>query len=153
MGHAESYETVFARGSSVHQKCSNYALTNLLFGLCKSMWIIDSLITHFSLHFEALTCPFTPEALHVSTPYPSNVFTLDAHLNLSKSLGMHLLISLQLSTEQSSSLRLMLSVWHCLIFTHYTFVHFIQWWQYSSTLNIISLYFGFHPWNLTDCKI
>jgi hypothetical protein len=31
----ESCEFVFAHGSFVHQKCSNYALTNLLFGLCK----------------------------------------------------------------------------------------------------------------------
>jgi hypothetical protein len=36
-GRGESCESVFAHGSSVHQKCSNYALTNLLFGLCKSM--------------------------------------------------------------------------------------------------------------------
>jgi hypothetical protein len=36
-GRGESYEFVFARGSSMHQKCSNYALTNSLFGLCKSM--------------------------------------------------------------------------------------------------------------------
>jgi len=31
----ESYEFVFVHGSSVHQKYYNYALTNLLFGLCK----------------------------------------------------------------------------------------------------------------------
>jgi hypothetical protein len=30
-GRGDSYEFVFAHGSSVHQKCSNYALTNLLF--------------------------------------------------------------------------------------------------------------------------
>ncbi len=36
-GHGESCESMFAHGSSVHQKCSNYALTNLLFGLCTSM--------------------------------------------------------------------------------------------------------------------
>jgi hypothetical protein len=33
----EFCESVFARGSSMHQKCSNYAPTNLLFGLCKFM--------------------------------------------------------------------------------------------------------------------
>ncbi len=33
----ESYESMYARGLFVHQKCSNYTLTNLLFGLCKSM--------------------------------------------------------------------------------------------------------------------
>jgi hypothetical protein len=31
LGRRESYEYVFTHGSSVHQKCSNYALTNLLF--------------------------------------------------------------------------------------------------------------------------
>jgi hypothetical protein len=33
----ESCELMFAHGSSVHQKWSNYALTNLLFDLCRSM--------------------------------------------------------------------------------------------------------------------
>jgi hypothetical protein len=32
--YGRSCEFVYAHGSSVHQKCSNYALTNL-FGLCK----------------------------------------------------------------------------------------------------------------------
>jgi len=35
-------------GDFVHQKCSNYALTNLLFGLCRSMWMIDLLVNLFS---------------------------------------------------------------------------------------------------------
>jgi hypothetical protein len=43
LGHGESCESMFARGLFMHQKCSNYALTNLLFRLCKSMWIIDRL--------------------------------------------------------------------------------------------------------------
>jgi len=34
----------------MHQKCSNYALTNLLFGLCKSMWIIDPIFLHLNPH-------------------------------------------------------------------------------------------------------
>jgi hypothetical protein len=33
----ESYESVYVCGLSVHQKCSNYVLTNLLFGLYRSM--------------------------------------------------------------------------------------------------------------------
>jgi hypothetical protein len=37
LGCSESCESVFARGSSVHRKCSNYALPNLLFGLCRFM--------------------------------------------------------------------------------------------------------------------
>jgi hypothetical protein len=34
-GRGEFYEIVFTHGLFVHQKCSNYAITNLLFGLCK----------------------------------------------------------------------------------------------------------------------
>jgi hypothetical protein len=37
LGHGEACEFVFARGLSMHQKCSNYALINLLFGLCRFM--------------------------------------------------------------------------------------------------------------------
>jgi hypothetical protein len=92
-GHGESYESVFAHGLSMHQKCSNYALTNLLFGLCRSMRIIDLLVTLPSPHPEALTCPSTPKMLgtkkRTPTPHPSIVFTLDSHLNLSRSLGVH----------------------------------------------------------------
>jgi hypothetical protein len=35
-GHGEFREFVFACGLSMHQKCSNYTLINLVFGLCKS---------------------------------------------------------------------------------------------------------------------
>jgi hypothetical protein len=45
LGRGESCESVFACGLFVHQKCSNYALTNL-FGLCRSVWVIDCL-SHF----------------------------------------------------------------------------------------------------------
>jgi hypothetical protein len=44
LGRGESCEFEFARGSFVHQKCSSYALTNLLFGLYKSMWMIEVLV-------------------------------------------------------------------------------------------------------------
>jgi hypothetical protein len=55
----ESCESVFVHGSSMHQKCSNYALTNLLFDLCRSMWIIDPLVT----------CPsLIPKLQHASLP-------------------------------------------------------------------------------------
>jgi len=37
LGHGESCEFVFAHGSSLHQKCYNYTLTNLLFDLYRSM--------------------------------------------------------------------------------------------------------------------
>jgi hypothetical protein len=75
----ESCEFVFAHGSSMHQKCSNYALTNLLFGLCRSVWIIDPLVIRPSLYPEALACLSTPKVLRTKerTPiiYPFDVFT------------------------------------------------------------------------------
>jgi hypothetical protein len=40
--------SMFSRGEFVHQKCSNYALTNLLFGLYKFVWIVDLFVTHCS---------------------------------------------------------------------------------------------------------
>jgi len=48
---------------SCTKKCSNYAVTNLLFGLCKLIWIIDMLVTRSS------TYPKTPTHLF----YPINV--------------------------------------------------------------------------------
>jgi hypothetical protein len=45
LGHGEYCEFMFTHGSFVHQKCSDYALTNLLFSLCKFVWIIESLVT------------------------------------------------------------------------------------------------------------
>ncbi len=94
----ESCESVVARDSLVHQKCFNYALTNLLFGLCKSAWIIDRLVTRPSPHPRTLACPSTLKVLraneHASTFYPSTIFTLDSHLNLSKSLGVRHMLSL-----------------------------------------------------------
>ncbi len=41
-GRGESYESMFACGSSMHQKHSNYALTTMLFGLCRSVWVINA---------------------------------------------------------------------------------------------------------------
>jgi hypothetical protein len=81
LSHDESCESMFARGLSVHEKCFNYTLTNLLFGLCKFMWIIDLLITHHNPHPRAPTRPSTLEVLWVRkctpTPCPFIVFTLD----------------------------------------------------------------------------
>ncbi len=42
-GRDESCESTFAHGLSQHQKCLNYAITNLLFVLCRSMWMIKCL--------------------------------------------------------------------------------------------------------------
>jgi hypothetical protein len=67
----------------VHQKCSNYALTNLLFGLCKFVWIIDLLVNIPNPHLRALAHPSTFKVLwareRAPTPCPSNVFTLWTH--------------------------------------------------------------------------
>jgi len=54
------YESMYAGGLSMHQKCSNYAPTNLLFGLCRFTWIIDLLVTCPNPHFGALACPSLP---------------------------------------------------------------------------------------------
>jgi len=86
---------MFARGSFVHQNCSNYALTNLLCGLCRFMWIIDLLVIRPSPHRGAPAPArlFTSEVLRVKectpTLHPSIVFTLDLQLSLSRSLGVH----------------------------------------------------------------
>jgi hypothetical protein len=63
LSRGESCESMFARGLSVHQKCSNYALTNLLFGLYRYVWVIDLLFTLPSPHPNIPTCPFTPKVL------------------------------------------------------------------------------------------
>ncbi len=47
--------------SSVHQKCSNYALTNSVFGLCKSVWVIDLFVIFSSFHPGTPAWPFTPK--------------------------------------------------------------------------------------------
>jgi hypothetical protein len=59
----ESYESMFAHGSFVHQKCCNYTLTNLLFCLSKSVWIIYLLVILPSPHPGAPTRPFTSKVL------------------------------------------------------------------------------------------
>ncbi len=65
-----------AHGLTMHQKCSNYTLTNLLFNLCRFVWIIYALITLPNPHLGAPTCPSTPKMLQAKghTPTPSIVF-------------------------------------------------------------------------------
>jgi len=91
LSHGESYESVFTRGLSVHQKCSNYASTNLLFGLCKFVWIIDPLVTCCNPHPKVPTRPYTPKMLQAKecapTPYPSIVFTFGFVVEFIKELG------------------------------------------------------------------
>ncbi len=75
----ETWKSMFVCGSSMHQKCSNYALTNLLFGLCKFVWIIDPLVTLLSPYLGALAHPSTFEMLRIReripTPCLSIIFT------------------------------------------------------------------------------
>jgi hypothetical protein len=70
---------VFAHGLSMHKKCFNHTLTNLLFSLCKFVQVVDLLVTLFSLYFGALARPFTLEVLQARecapTLCPSVVFT------------------------------------------------------------------------------
>jgi hypothetical protein len=59
LNYGESSKFVFARGSFVHQKWTNYSLTNLLSGLCKFVWIIDPFVIRSSPHpeFQDVTLP------------------------------------------------------------------------------------------------
>jgi len=67
----------FVRAPKVLQLCTN----QLVIGLCRSMWIIDLLVTCLSPHPGALAHPFIPKVLwareHTPTPYPFVIFTLD----------------------------------------------------------------------------
>jgi hypothetical protein len=91
LSHGESCEFVYVRGSSMHQKCFNYALTNLLFGLCTSVWVIDLLITLPSPHPKTPARPSTPKVLqarkHALTPYPSIIFTFRLAVESNKEFG------------------------------------------------------------------
>jgi hypothetical protein len=57
LDYGDSYEFVYAHDLSVHQKCSNYTLTNLLFGLCELIWIIDTLVICPNPHLKVLALP------------------------------------------------------------------------------------------------
>jgi hypothetical protein len=62
-GRGESCESMLARCESMHQKCSNSALTNLLFGLCRSVWVIDLVVNLPRPHPGALARTSTPKVL------------------------------------------------------------------------------------------
>jgi hypothetical protein len=67
-----------AHGLFMHQKCSNHTLTNLLFGLCRFVWIIDLFIIHPSPHSGALASLLPPKVLWVreQTLIPSLVICI-----------------------------------------------------------------------------
>ncbi len=80
-GRGESYESMFARDSSVHQKCSNSTLTNLLFGLCKSIWIIDPLIARPNLIPEFQHTPLPPKCCELMSMPQLLLFLLSSPFN------------------------------------------------------------------------
>jgi hypothetical protein len=90
LGRGESCESMYACDSFVHQKCSNYALTNLLFGLCRSIWIIDPLIIRSNPHFEALAHPFYPSKWceQGSVPNSFRCIPFETHMSLSRGFGV-----------------------------------------------------------------
>jgi hypothetical protein len=67
LSRGESYEFMFTCGLFMHEKCFSYTLTNLLFGLCSSVWIIDPLVILLNTHPGVPTCPFTLKVLHTHT--------------------------------------------------------------------------------------
>jgi hypothetical protein len=81
LSYGEFCESMFACGLFMQQKCSNYALTNLLFGLCKSVSIIDTLVIHPSPHPRALACPLTLNATSQRT-YPNPLSFYCFHLGV-----------------------------------------------------------------------
>ncbi len=89
-GHGESCESIFAYGSSVHQRCSNSALTNLLFGFCRFVWVSD-LFVNLPSPIPELQHTLYPEVLRARertpTASPFVVFFLDSKLSPSKSFG------------------------------------------------------------------
>jgi len=79
-------------GSFMHQKCFNYALTNLFFGLFRFVWIIDSFIICSSFHFGVSAHPSIPKCYELRN-IPRFLFLLlfshlGSQLNLLKSLGV-----------------------------------------------------------------
>jgi len=72
-------------------KHSNYALTDLLFGLCKSMWVIELLVNLLSPHPRSSKHPSTPKVLWTKeynpASSPSDVFTFGLAVECIKELG------------------------------------------------------------------
>jgi hypothetical protein len=71
-------------------KCSDYALTNLLFSLWRSV-LVSVYLSFFLVSSRSCSMPFYPQSATSQgacpTLYISTIFTLDSHLSLSKSLG------------------------------------------------------------------
>jgi hypothetical protein len=77
----------FVCAPKLFQLCTN----NLLFGLYKSMWIIELLVIHLNPYPGAPACPSTLEELlakeRIPTFYPSVVFTFGFVIKSTKGFG------------------------------------------------------------------
>jgi hypothetical protein len=75
----------------MHQRCFNYTLTNLLFSLCKSVWVIDFLVNLPSPHPEVPAHLFTLEVLRTRertpTPLRSTIITFELAFESIKEVG------------------------------------------------------------------
>ncbi len=91
LGHGESCESMFGHGLSMHQKCSNYVVTNLLFSLYRFVGIIDPFVILPNPHPKAPTCPSTLKVLRAkkraATPFPFVVFTFGFAVESIKEFG------------------------------------------------------------------
>jgi hypothetical protein len=55
-------------------KCSNYALTNLLFGLCRSVWVSDFL-SFFLVPSQSSNTPFYPQSAANQQACPNSLLS------------------------------------------------------------------------------
>ncbi len=145
---------MYAYGSFVHQKCSNYALTNLLFGLCRSVWIIDLLFICPSPHPGTSMHPSTLEMLQakecVPIPFSSIVFTFGITFESFKECGgaSH---SLHLSNFFHFPQQYLF--WNLQLHRQWMVIHHGQFWCYV-LLSSTPFYKTFHglsfcyPWEL-----
>jgi len=69
-------------GPKVHKKCFNYALINLLFGLCILIWIIDLLVNLCNPHPKAPTRPFCPKSVMNEGTYSNSFFFRCFHFRI-----------------------------------------------------------------------
>jgi hypothetical protein len=88
--HGESYESLFARGSSIHQKLLKFCTNQLVVWFVK-VHVNNWTACHLSKsHPGAPTCPFTPKVLrtkeHAPIPSPSALITFGLAVEFLKEL-------------------------------------------------------------------
>jgi hypothetical protein len=116
---------MYVYGSFVHQKCSNYTLANVLFGLCRFMWIIDPLVIRHNPHLGTPKRPFTPKMLWARehTRIPSlDVSTFGLTFELFNDCGgVSSLLFFFLFLLSFSSLFFLLLLWNVTICYNFSF--------------------------------